>query len=180
MISKKATRLSRRDASRVGPACRTASTTCRNFVKGPIGPSKIWALASRFAALLPAASVTLSFAGTSLSGANVTFYRDVLPILQAHCQGCHRAGEMAPMPFESYEQTQPFATAIRDATSKRTMPPWFADPCCGHFSNDPSLSDGQIKTLANWADEGAPEGKAEGAAPQVKRTAGWNIESPDL
>src|SRR4051794_79532 len=118
MISKKATRLSRRNESHGGPVCRTALIACRNFVIGLVGPSKIWALASNLAVLLPA-SVTLCFPAPSSSGANVTFYRDVLPILQAHCQGCHRAGEMAPMPFETYEQTRPFAAAIRAATSKR-------------------------------------------------------------
>src|SRR5690242_19738280 len=69
-----------------------------------------------------------------------TFYRDVLPVLQQHCQSCHRAGEIAPMPFVTYEQTRPFAQAIRQAVTSRKMPPWFADACCGHFANDPSLS----------------------------------------
>ncbi|MFL6448015.1 MAG: thiol-disulfide isomerase [Bryobacteraceae bacterium] len=109
----------------------------------------------------------------------VTFYRDVLPILQGHCQGCHRAGEMAPMSFETYRQTRPFAAAIKDATLKRTMPPWFADPCCEHFSNDPSLTAAQINVLAQWAEEGAPEGNPQDAPPVRKRTSGWNIEGPD-
>src|SRR5690242_16475250 len=69
-----------------------------------------------------------------------TFYRDVLPILQQRCQSCHRVGEIAPMPFVTYEQTRPFAQAIRQAVATRKMPPWFADACCGHFANDPSLS----------------------------------------
>ncbi len=122
-------------------------------------------------------------AGLSLpawSQANVTFYRDVLPILQGHCQGCHRAGDMAPMPLETYRETRPFASAIKNATSKRTMPPWFADPCCGHFSNDPSLTDGQIRTLARWVEQGTPEGHREDAPPAPKRTAGWSIGVPDL
>jgi len=71
------------------------------------------------------------FSLPACSEGNVTFYRDVLPILQQHCQGCHRAGDMAPMVLETYQETQPFAAAIKSATSKRAMPPWFADPCCG-------------------------------------------------
>ncbi len=109
-----------------------------------------------------------------------TFYRDVLPILQARCQSCHRRGEMAPMPFETYRETKPFAQAIARVTASRVMPPWFADPCCGHFSNDPSLSSGEIATLAAWAEANATEGKPADAPPAVHWTTGWNIEKPDL
>ncbi len=83
------------------------------------------------------------------------------------------------MPLETYRQTRSFASAIKRATSMKTMPPWFADPCCGHFSNDPSLSAEQIKTLARWADEGAPEGKVADTPPPVRRATGWNIDGPD-
>src|ERR1700722_5047071 len=72
--------------------------------------------------------------------ASATFYRDVLPILQSHCQECHRTGGIAPMAFERFEQSKPFADAIRTATWQKSMPPWFADPAVGRFSNDPSLS----------------------------------------
>src|SRR4029077_6505941 len=62
-----------------------------------------------------------------------TFYRDVLPILQQHCPSCHRAGEIAPMTLETYEQVRPYARAIAQQTRAHGIPPWFADPCCGKF-----------------------------------------------
>src|SRR5579864_9217641 len=68
-----------------------------------------------------------------------TFYRDVLPILQDHCQNCHRPDEAAPMPLVTYEQTRPWARQMAAAVEMKMMPPWFADPQHGHFSNDPSL-----------------------------------------
>jgi hypothetical protein len=71
--------------------------------------------------------------------AGTTFYKDVLPNLQNRCQECHRPGEIAPMHFLSYAETRPWARAIRDAVVTRKMPPWFADPRYGHFSNDRSL-----------------------------------------
>lgn len=108
-----------------------------------------------------------------------TFYKDVLPILQSRCQGCHRAGEMAPMPLETYTQVRPYAHAIRDVTQKRTMPPWFADPCCGHFSNDPSLTAEQITTICAWAEANAPVGDSKDAPPPVHWTKGWSIPQPD-
>jgi hypothetical protein len=109
-----------------------------------------------------------------------TFYRDVLPILQTHCQTCHRRGEIAPMAFDSYAHTRPFAAAIKEETALRKMPPWFADPCCGHFSNDRSLNPQEIATLAAWADAKAPAGDPASAPPPITYAEGWNIAKPDL
>jgi hypothetical protein len=60
------------------------------------------------------------------------------------------------------------------------MPPWFADTCCGHFSNDPSLSTTQIGTLASWANAHAPPGNIHDAPNPMHWTTGWNIDSPDV
>ena len=108
-----------------------------------------------------------------------TFYHDVLPILQTHCQECHRPGETAPMPFVTYRETRPWAKAIRDAVRSRKMPPWFADPCCGRFSNDRSLSATEIETLAAWAESGAAKGDENDAPPVRVWPKGWNLPSPD-
>jgi copper type II ascorbate-dependent monooxygenase-like protein len=109
-----------------------------------------------------------------------TFYRDLLPILQKHCQSCHREGSIAPMPFESYEQTRPYAAAIRRAVEDKSMPPWFADPAVGKFANDPSLSPEAIATLAAWAEANAPEGNKKDAAPPRHWSESWSIPKPDL
>lgn len=108
-----------------------------------------------------------------------TFYKDVLPILQSHCQSCHRIGEPAPMPLETFEQTRPFADKISHAVSMKMMPPWFADPRYGHFSNDPSLTAEQIATISAWAENGAPAGDPHDAPPPRQWTEGWNIPQPD-
>ncbi len=104
----------------------------------------------------------------------------MLPIVQQHCQQCHRPGEIAPIAFETYAQARPYARSIREYTSRRLMPPWFADPCCGHFSNDPSLTPAEIKTLAAWADAHAPAGNPRDSPPPVHWTEGWNIKKPDI
>jgi hypothetical protein len=109
-----------------------------------------------------------------------TFYRDVLPILQKSCLICHRNGGIAPMAFESYKQTRPYTQAIKTAAQQKSMPPWFADPQIGKFSNDPSLSGGQIAALANWADAGALEGDPRDAPPELRWSENWNIPQPDL
>ena len=63
----------------------------------------------------------------------------------------------APMPLLTYAQTQPSARAIATDVREKKMPPWFADPTVGHFSNDPSLTNQEIATLVSWADSNAPQ-----------------------
>jgi hypothetical protein len=109
-----------------------------------------------------------------------TFYRDVLPILEQHCLSCHRAGGIAPMPFETYEETRPFAGAIARATQDKSMPPWFADPKVGQFSNDPSLKPAEINALAVWANAKSPAGSPKDAPPPRRWVEGWSIPKPDL
>jgi hypothetical protein len=112
--------------------------------------------------------------------ASPTFYRDVVPILESHCQGCHRAGEIGPMPLVTYDQARRFARAVADSTSTRRMPPWFADPNVGHFQNDPSLSPDEIRTIQSWAELNAPAGNPSNAGPQREWVNGWNIPAPDF
>jgi mono/diheme cytochrome c family protein len=112
--------------------------------------------------------------------ATATFYRDVLPILQQHCQSCHRAGEIGPMQLISYAQTRPVARAIADSAAEREMPPWFADPAVGRFSNDPSLTQQEIDTLVSWANAQAPAGDQRAAPPPRRWPEGWMIPQPDV
>ncbi len=111
---------------------------------------------------------------------NVTYNKDVLPILQNNCQVCHRAGEVAPMAFGSYQETRPWAMAIKSAVLSKKMPPWFADPRYNHFSNERKLTPQQVKTLVSWADNGAPEGDAKDRPAPVTFVDGWNIGKPDM
>ena len=130
--------------------------------------------------LLTAVLGVWSAAGAAGGGQSVTFYQDVLPILQQRCQVCHRRGEIAPMPLMTYRQARPYARAIEEATRRRKMPPWFADPRFGHFADDPSLTPQEIATLSAWADAGAPAGNAREAPPPRPWAQGWAIPQPDL
>ena len=109
-----------------------------------------------------------------------TFYKNILPILQDHCQSCHREGEVAPMALVKYEQTRPWAHMMAHQVEMKMMPPWFADPRYGHFANDTSLTTQQISTITAWADAGAPGGDPQDAPPPRKWAEGWNIPQPDL
>jgi mono/diheme cytochrome c family protein len=112
--------------------------------------------------------------------APTTFHKDVEPILQQRCQGCHRPGEIGPMPLLTYEQARPWAKAIRAAVLEKAMPPWFADPAHGRFSNDRRLSTAEIDALVSWVESGAQEGDP-GDAPRPREwSEGWSIGEPDV
>ena len=89
------------------------------------------------------------YAGTE---AEVTYYKDVLPIMQENCQTCHRAsgqnisGLVAPMSFMDFEETRPWARSIARKVESREMPPWFASAPHGVFSNERGLTDTEIAT----------------------------------
>ena len=84
------------------------------------------------------------------------------------------------MPLLTYRDARPWAKAIKEAVTTRKMPPWFADPAHGKFSNDRSLSQSEIATLASWAESGAREGDPKDAPAPRELVAGWNIDRPDL
>src|SRR5947207_15869322 len=92
--------------------------------------------------------------------AEVTFTKDVAPILQNRCQVCHRADTFAPMSLLTYEEARPWAKSIKQKVVAREMPPWYIDKNVGvrHFKNDASLSEDEIATIVKWVDSGAPKG----------------------
>ena len=160
--------------------------------------------ACAFAALLmmPVAATGQSLAGSDphpevhlydvadfgISASDVTFTKDITPILQRSCQSCHRADGGAPMSLVTYEEVRPWARSIKYRTSIRdrmgTMPPFYLEKDIGilHFKDDTSLSDEELAKVQAWADNGAPQGDlADMPPPLVFAKAGeWTIGEPDL
>jgi hypothetical protein len=134
--------------------------------------------------------VTVVLLQLSIDGhADITFTRDVLPILQENCQACHRpnganlGGMVAPMALTTYEETRPWAKAIAESVAAHKMPPWSAAPAQhGQFVNERTLGEAQIKTLVAWSNAGAPRGDPADAPPAREWPAagGWSIGEPDL
>jgi hypothetical protein len=118
----------------------------------------------------------------------VTFARDIAPILQRSCQNCHRPDGVAPMSLVSYEDARPYARAMQRRTSlgphRGVMPPWYVEKNVGiqKYKNDPSLSDAEIAMIGKWADSGAPLGNpADLPAPRKFDDLNtWLIGPPDL
>lgn len=118
----------------------------------------------------------------------ITFHKDIEPILQRSCQNCHRAGGVGPMPLVTYEQVAPFAGLIEYKTGLRdragAMPPWYMEKDIGiqDYKNDPSLNDEEIAAISTWARSGTPKGNAANA-PQAlvfDDSLKWTAGDPDL
>jgi hypothetical protein len=109
-----------------------------------------------------------------------TFSKDVAPLVQQHCQTCHRPGEAAPFSLLSYKEARPWASSIKEAVTLRKMPPWYADPHYGKFSNDRTMPQSAIDTIVAWVNAGAPEGNPADLPKARIFTDGWNIGKPDL
>ena len=119
---------------------------------------------------------------------DVTFTKDIAPILQRSCQNCHRPDGVAPMALVNYEDVRPWARAIKQRTGigphAGVMPPWYVEKNIGiqQFKDDPSLSDDEIAKIARWVDGGAPRGNpADMPPPRVwDDPRAWHIGTPDL
>jgi hypothetical protein len=117
-------------------------------------------------------------AKAAVAGAPV-FHKDVLPILQQHCQGCHRPGEVGPFSLTTYKHAVNWADDLKEFTHNRRMPPW--KPRGGkEFIGDRRLAEADIGTLAKWVDAGCPEGDPRDAPPPAKFADGWQLGKPDL
>jgi mono/diheme cytochrome c family protein len=123
---------------------------------------------------------TASPSGQRPDPGEVTYARDVAPILYASCASCHRPGEVAPFSLLSYRDARPWARAIRQQVVQRRMPPWNADPHFGEYQNNRRLTDRQIETIVAWVDGGAREGNPADAPAPPQFVEGWQIGTPDL
>ena len=89
----------------------------------------------------------------NITGSNaqeITFIKDVAPIIQSKCTPCHKPGEAAPFSLITYEDVAKRASFIKDVVQKRYMPPWKADNHYVTYANDRSLSSAEIAKIVKW------------------------------
>ncbi len=145
--------------------------------------------ARAFAVVVAVGALSFIAAPSQANEGDVTYYRDVLPIIQDNCQSCHQpegqnlGGVVAPMSFMSYQETRPWARAIAHKVEAREMPPWYASAPQGVFSNERLLTDAEIETLLSWVEAGAPAGdRADAPEPRQfveNASDGWSLGTPD-
>jgi len=139
---------------------------------------------------VPFAAAAQDFASTSdlaFNPEDVTFNRDIAPILQRSCQNCHNPVGVAPMPLVTYQDARRFSRRIKERTAIRdragAMPPWYVEKDIGiqHYKQDPSLNDLEVAMIAAWADNGTPEGDPADLPPvrEFDDSGAWTIR-PDV
>lgn len=132
---------------------------------------------------VPATGCPLERLGPPVKSTPVTYYKDVAPIIQNRCQGCHRDGGVAPFPLVEYDDAYYSAERIREVVVERRMPPWhgFLNPEFGRIKNDCSLSDDEIGTILSWIDQRGPAGNVQDAPPPIQwpDPKTWTIGEPD-
>ncbi|MBX7168038.1 MAG: redoxin family protein [Pirellulales bacterium] len=109
----------------------------------------------------------------------VTFADHVAPILQEHCEVCHRAGSMGPFSLSNYDDARDVGAMIKEVAVQRRMPPWHADARYGVWQNDRRLTEEQITLLAAWFDAGMPSGDLSQFQPK-HWSSEWAFEDPDF
>jgi tetratricopeptide (TPR) repeat protein len=110
----------------------------------------------------------------------VTFSKDVAPIVFAKCAQCHHPDGSAPFSLLAYSSAKSHATQIVLVTRNRVMPPWKAEPSRDKFLGIDPLTDSEIDILQRWVADGAPEGNARDLPPLPTWSGGWQLGSPDL
>lgn len=110
----------------------------------------------------------------------VTYCRDVAPILYRHCVSCHRPGQIGPFSLLTYRDTADWAETIREVVRERRMPPWHADPRYGRFANDPSLTDRERGAIDAWVARRTPQGDPADQPPTPTFSSDWGIPTPDV
>lgn len=113
----------------------------------------------------------------------VSYVKDIAPMLQKNCVGCHSAGNIGPFAMSSHKKVKGWSAMIREVVLAQRMPPWHADPHYGKFSNDRSLTADEMNKLFAWIDQDCPHGEGEDPLVQVAATAKpvkWDLGEPDL
>jgi Flp pilus assembly protein TadD/mono/diheme cytochrome c family protein len=110
----------------------------------------------------------------------LTFNKDVAPVIFNNCAACHHSGGSAPFNLLSYSDVMRHAQQIAQATASRYMPPWLPEPGYGSFADERRLGDEQIRTIQRWVARGMQEGAAADLPPLPKFSDGWQLGKPDL
>ena len=111
---------------------------------------------------------------------DVTFTRDIAPIVFNACASCHRPGGPGPFSLTTYDEVRRRATQIAQVTKSRFMPPWKVEPAVGHFVGQRPLTDAEIASIERWASSGTPQGDPKHLPPLPKFADGWLLGQPDL
>ncbi len=117
---------------------------------------------------------------------DVSYEKDIAPLIRDKCMNCHTKGNIAPFSFKSHKSVSGWAEMINEVILTKRMPPWHADSKSGEFSNDRSLTNDQIRTIYSWINNGSKisptdnDPIAEHYKNQMLHQTKWALGKPDL
>ncbi len=122
----------------------------------------------------------ITFDADTAGAAPVSYSKEIAPLLESKCVGCHSPGNIGPFSLSNYQKVKGHAEMIREVLAARRMPPWDADPRYGHFKNDRSMTVEQKKLLLRWLDQGLPRGQGpDPLAETATNATPWPMGQPD-
>jgi peroxiredoxin len=130
--------------------------------------------------LTPATGCRIGRSNRGTPRGDITYAKDIAPIVQKNCVTCHRAGEIGPFELTSYSDVVSWSATIREVVEEQRMPPWHAKAEAGEFLNDRRLADHDRKLLFDWIDNGMPAGDSADLPEAPQFLEGWEIPQPDL
>jgi len=131
--------------------------------------------------IIPGILILLPLASqAATSGGQVTFNRQIAPIIYQNCSGCHHPGEAAPFSLLSYQDVSKKAKTIAKVTASHVMPPWKAETASYAYRDERRLKDTDIALIQQWIQNGMPEGNAADKPELPKFASGWKLGEPDL
>jgi tetratricopeptide (TPR) repeat protein/mono/diheme cytochrome c family protein len=110
----------------------------------------------------------------------VTFNRDIAPILYRTCAACHRPGEAGPFSLLTYADAKSHARQIAAVTKSRFMPPWLPEESALKFAGELRLSEDEIARIHAWVEQGTAEGNSADLPATPKFVEGWQLGKPDV
>ncbi len=122
----------------------------------------------RLAALLSAAMLCAEQAPT---------WREVGPLFHRWCNECHRAGQVGPFDFTTYDGAAAYAPEIARDLNAGKMPPWHVKPGPVGYANSRRPPDEAIAKILHWINTGA---RPAASFVLPKRNPQWNLGRPDL
>lgn len=140
----------------------------------------VLAVASAGFAARHAAATWQAAPASTAAQPQVTFNRDIAPMVFRNCARCHHPGEAGPFPLLTYADVKSHGRQIAFVTSKHIMPPWLPDRGELKFADELRLSEEEISTIQTWLDQGEIEGNSSDLPPQPAFTAGWQLGKPDV
>jgi Flp pilus assembly protein TadD/mono/diheme cytochrome c family protein len=111
---------------------------------------------------------------------DLTWSRDIAPLIYKNCVSCHRPGGAGPFSLLTYADAKRWAAQAVTVTQSRYMPPWLPEPGFGDFSDSRRLSDTEIAQLRKWFSAGMPQGDPSQAPRAPKFDSVWQMGKPDL